>query len=366
MIDTPSCSYLPEFWQHTPIMASIAIPSTLRERRQHARLTQAELAGRAGVSRQLVQAVEAGENTPAVDAALRLARALSCTVEELFTSTPSAIVPALGDAVPDDTPLRVGRVGDQLVAAELADHGTAGETWARPDGVIEDGRLRLFGGASPAGLVIAGCDPALGLAEAALQGSGSSSLLVLSASTGVALRALARGTLHGAVVHGPARGLPAPAVPVIRMHLARWHVGLATPGELQHCSLEAVCGGDVPVAQRDPAAASQQAFDRALRRAGLPRPDGPSVNGHIDAARTAAIRRCAAVTTEGAARAFGLDFRPLEEHSVQVWLDERWRGHQSIAALGNVLTSRAFRERVAQFGGYDLTDCGSPVAPATA
>jgi transcriptional regulator with XRE-family HTH domain len=366
IIDTHPPVSVPEFWQHTLIMASRAAASTLRERRQQAGLTQAELAGRAGVSRQLVQAVEAGENTPAVDAALALARALSCTVEELFTSPPSAVVPALGDAIPDRTPLRVGRVGDQLVAAELADHGTAGATWARPDGVSEDGRLRLFGGASPAGLVIAGCDPALGIAETALQGSGSSSLLALSASTGAAIRALGRGSLHGAVVHGPARRLPAPPLPVIRMHLARWHVGLATPGELQDRSLEFICHSDLFVAQRDPAAASQQAFDRALARAGLSRPGGPTVSGHIDAARTAAIRRCAAITTEGAAQAFGLAFQPLEEHSVQIWLDERWAAHRGIGALGDVLTSRAFRERVAQFGGYDLTDCGSPVAAATA
>ena len=46
-------------------------------------------------------------------------------------------------------PLRVGRVGDQLVAAELADHGIAGASWAKPDGVLEAGRLRLFSGANP-------------------------------------------------------------------------------------------------------------------------------------------------------------------------------------------------------------------------
>ena len=336
----------------------------LRERRLQAGLTQAELAGRAGVSRQLVQAVEAGQNTPAVDAALGLARALSCSVEELFTSASVSALPALGDELPDRTPLRVGRVGDQLVAAELADHGTAGAAWARPDAVIEDGRLRLFAGAAPAGLVIAGCDPALGIAESALDGLGPSSLLALSASTGVALGALARGTLHGAVVHGPEHRLPKSPVPVIRLHLARWYVGLATPAGLADRSLEAVCGSDLPVTQRDATAASQQALDRAVAQAGLRSPGGPKANGHIDAARTAAIRQCAAITTEGAARAFGLHFQPLEGHSVQIWIDQRWGGHPAISALGNVLTSQGFRDRVTQFGGYDLAGCGSPVEAA--
>ena len=58
--------------------------SSLHEHRLARGLTQAELAARAGVSRQLVVAVETGVNRPAVDAALGLARALGTTVEELF------------------------------------------------------------------------------------------------------------------------------------------------------------------------------------------------------------------------------------------------------------------------------------------
>src|SRR3977135_413456 len=97
--------------------------SSLRERRLEIGLTQAELAARAGVSRQLVAAVEAGHNTPAVDAALGLARALASSVEELFGSAPEDAAPALGERIADGAPLRVGRVDGQLVAAELADHG---------------------------------------------------------------------------------------------------------------------------------------------------------------------------------------------------------------------------------------------------
>src|ERR1700678_1515341 len=134
--------------------------SALRDRRLECGLTQAELAARAGVSRQLVAAVEAGHNTPAVDAALGLARALGSTVEGLFADHAPAVVVALGDALPEGAAIRVGRVGDQLVAAELADHGVAGAAWAKPDGVLDAGALRLFPGASPAGCVLAGCDPA--------------------------------------------------------------------------------------------------------------------------------------------------------------------------------------------------------------
>jgi hypothetical protein len=67
------------------------------------------------------------------------------------------------------------------------------------------------------------------------------------------------------------------------------------------------------------------------------------------------------VTTEAAARAFGLHFLALEEHVVQIWLAERWRDHPGVETLGNLLAAAAFTERVAQFGGYDLDGCGTPV-----
>ncbi|MBV9801135.1 MAG: helix-turn-helix domain-containing protein, partial [Solirubrobacterales bacterium] len=201
--------------------------SSLRERRLECGLTQTELAARAGVSRQLIAAVEAGHNVPAVNAALGLARALATSVEELFAPRPREVVAALGDRLRDGEAVRVGRVAGQLVAAKLADRGIAGAGWARPDGVVDHGRLRLFAGAIPAGVVLAGCDPALGVAESMLDGLGARSLLAISTSTGTALRALRCGGVHAAAVHGLAGGLPRPPVPVVRWHLARWRVGLA-------------------------------------------------------------------------------------------------------------------------------------------
>jgi DNA-binding XRE family transcriptional regulator len=311
---------------------------------------------RAGVSRQLIAAVEAGHNAPAVDAALRLAHALGATVEELFASVDAPSVrPALGGGLRERVPLRVGRVGDQLVAAELADHGASGAGWASPDGVLKDGRLRLFSRAAPAGLVIAGCDPALSIAETML---GPGSLLALSAASGTALRSLARGDLHAAVVHGRPLHLPAAPVSVTRLHLARWQVGVAVASERRAGSLDALLSGTVAIVQRDPAAASQQALERAAGERSVP---GPRADGHLAAARLAATLGCGAITTESAARAFGLRFHPLEEHVVQVWVDERWRDHSGVAALGDLLSSAAFLERVEQFGGYDLIGCGTQV-----
>jgi DNA-binding XRE family transcriptional regulator len=339
--------------------------SALRDRRLECGLTQAELAARSGVSRQLIAAVEAGRNSPAVDAGLSIARALATTVEELFAEHASDVVVALGDRLPDGAAIRVGRVGDQLVAAELADHGVAGAAWAKADGVLDEGRLRLFPGASPAGCVLAGCDPALGVAEAMLGGLGSRSLLAISASTGTALGALQRGVVHAAVAHGRPEELPEPPVPVVRWHLARWQVGLAVPHRFRGHSFESVLESGLPIVRRDPAATSQQAFERARIAAGIGRlAPGHQATGHLDAARLAATLDAAAVTTEGAARTFDLSFIALEDHVVEVWISDRWLDHPGIAALGETLATRAFTERVAHFGGYDLNHCGERVQAA--
>jgi DNA-binding XRE family transcriptional regulator/molybdate-binding protein len=339
--------------------------SALRDRRLECGLTQAELAARTGVSRQLIAAVEAGRNSPAVEAGLSIARALGSTVEELFAEHAPAVVVVLGDRLRDGAAIRVGRVGDQLVAAELADHGVAGAAWAKPDGVLDPDGVRLFPGATPAGCVLAGCDPAFGVAEAMLGGLGSRSLLAISAATGTALQALERGAVHAAVVHGRSQELPESPVPVIRWHLARWQVGLAVPTRLRGHSFEAVLRSGVPIVRRDPAATSQQAFERARIAAGIePLARGPEATGHLDAARLAATLDAAAVTTEGAARTFDLSFVALEDHVVEVWITDRWLDHPGVAALGEVLTTAAFTERVAHFGGYDLSHCGELVDAA--
>lgn len=59
--------------------------SLLRDHRRAAGLTQAQLATAVGVSRQTVAAMEGGDYAPSVFLALRTARALGTTVEQIFT-----------------------------------------------------------------------------------------------------------------------------------------------------------------------------------------------------------------------------------------------------------------------------------------
>ena len=324
--------------------------ATIRDRREALGLSQAGLAVAAGVSRPAIGALEQGRHVPAADAAIRIARALGTTVEALFAPGEPETVhvePVLGGRLADGVPVRAGGVGGRAVAAPLAD-----DDWSAPDGVVEDGRLRLLGGGLPQGLVVAGCDPALAVAASLL---GAQRLVAIQATSGEAQKALAQGRAHAALVHGPRLAAPED---VKRIHFARWRSGVGFARDLGDPSLEALLD-DVPLIARPRTAATQQAVDRAARRLGLEAPAPAGVaDTHVDAARTAQWEGCGAVTMEPVAARFGLGFHALEEHAVELWVAERWLDHPGLTALADLLRSPAFRDRLAPTPGYDLTQSG--------
>ena len=61
-----------------------ALENSLKVHRAMNDLTQAELAGLAGITRASVNAIEGGRMVPSVLLALRLAKALGVTVDDLF------------------------------------------------------------------------------------------------------------------------------------------------------------------------------------------------------------------------------------------------------------------------------------------
>lgn len=333
-------------------------PSPLREARLAAGLNQMQLADATGVSRQAIGAVESGRHRPSVDAALAIAGAIGRTVEELFAARENEAMAVLGPEAEDRAPVLAARVGDRLVHAAV--HGAGlDESWPLANAVMEDGRPRPLPGADLDGFVVVGCDPALGLAARLLAPAGPRRLVTVAGSTASALEALEAGRAHAALVHGPAGGLPRPSLDVVRLHLARWRVGLASRAGRRATGVSEVCRPGSRVVQREPGAGSQQAFCRAALREGVDPPRGPVATGHLDVARRVAAGARAGVTMEPAALAYRLGFAALEEHVVELWVDARWREHPAVDSLGDLLVSAAFRARVGLVGGYDLVGSGA-------
>lgn len=326
--------------------------SNLKRHREAAGITQAELADRAGVSRQLVGAAEASRNLPRVDAAVALAAALGVTVERLFSAVLPPCDVKTGATPSEGSLVRAGRVGDQIVTAPT-NSGIGG--WTTADGVIESGALAEFGPHAD-GLVVVGCEPGLDVLERILRESGTAAMWVMGSSA-AAIDALANERAHAAVVHGPALATPTDTLDMTRVRLAKWQVGLAAaPDAGPDWLAEAVSGG-VPVVQREEGAGVQKAFEE-VAAADTP---GPRARGHLEAAERAVFAGMPAVTIEPAALAAGAVFAPLDVHEVEIWLANRWISERFVQHALNTLVSKQFLLRLESVGGYDLSASGSRV-----
>jgi putative transcriptional regulator len=66
-------------------MAGAEITNEIRRLRfEHGEMTQAELAGRAGVTRQTINAIEQGKYSPSLEVAFRIAAAFETPLEQVF------------------------------------------------------------------------------------------------------------------------------------------------------------------------------------------------------------------------------------------------------------------------------------------
>lgn len=316
-------------------------------------MTQAQLALRAGVSRQLVGAAESGRHIPRVDAALALAAALGTGVAELFGAPSTVTDVATGAVPPDGSVVRVGWVGDRMVSAPAR---VGGDGWDAADGTVVGGEVSLFGEARP-GLVVAGCEPGLETLERLLRQGGIGAVSVATSSR-VARTALAEGRVHAAVIHGPAGSRLRAPDGVAAFALARWRVGLAVPDGIGSEWWEGVVAGSLPVVQREHGAAVQQAFEDATGGAQVP---GRRVSGHVAAARDGFAAGLPAVTIEPAARSVGSPFHALDTHSVRLWVGEEWLAERDVEVALSVITGRVFRRQLEAIGGYHLDELGTRV-----
>lgn len=324
--------------------------SRLRRLREERGLTQTDLADRAGVSRQLVGALEAGRHLPRVDAALGLASALGVDVALLFGRVEAVVDVLSGETPADGALVRLGRVGERTVLSP-ARAGASG--WDAADAVVEGEDIRRFGPINP-GVVMAGCEPGLEVLEQTLRESGRGALAV-TCSTAAAIRSLNAGRAHIAVVHGtPDQVDEVDSDETIRFHLCAWQVGLAGPDDGSLEWAEEALGGRVAVAQRESGAGVQRAFERATGR----RVGGPLVGGHLEAARLAVTSGIPAVTIEPTAIALGAGFHPLETHRAELLVSRQWIGDSGVEAVMNEIVGERFQRRLSGVGGYDLSGIG--------
>ena len=366
--------------------------NNLKPTRTRAGLTQGELDGQAGISRQAYSALESGSANPSTEVALRLAQALKERVESLFflpEQTPVAIEAELvtdttSETLHSDTTqrARLFRVGQRMLARPLTGAGNSRHAVVAAEGLIvaaggTQGRVTVqpFDPEeveSPT-LAMLGCDPAVGLLESGLRSRGVA-LVAGEESSSQALMGLARGEAHVAGCHllDEATGtyndtwvrqlVPFPCVLVT---FASWQQGLilayGNPKQLN--GVADLANPGVKLVNRQAGSGSRALLDRALAAAGIPADlvDGyeREERGHLAvAAAVASGNADVGIGVKAAAVAMGLDFLPLEEERYDLVIPEHFLSDGPVQVLLDLLRRPVLHRRVESLGGYDTSNMG--------
>jgi len=287
-------------------MSSADDHDTIREPRVHSRLAEtrqqrgiaaAELARQAGVSRQTIYAMEAGSYVPNTLVALRLARILEVTVEELFAldaevPRPPRTVKAHLVAASDlfaGSPVELCQVGNRLVGVPAVP-----VPWQLlpADGLLVNparSTVQLIHEQTGENrLLVAGCDPATSVLSRHLQRAGVT-LVAAPVNSSVALHLLKRKVVHVAGTHlRDGEQIPQRGVHVFAF--AVWEEGLVVargnPRKIRTVTDLARPG--IRLINREKGSGSRQLLDRLLKGSGIapasvPGYDGDSAAGHLAA-----------------------------------------------------------------------------------
>jgi putative molybdopterin biosynthesis protein len=332
--------------------------------------SQSELARRAGIPRTTVSAIEGERLTPSVKTALALARALECSVEELFGAGLTAFVagspawawPPLGD------PCRYweAAVGGRrlLYPAEgLPMNATL------HDGVWQKGAMHDSDSAiAEETLVLACCDPAAGLLASEYAKNSGFRLLVIERSGAAALVLLKQGLVHLAGLHRSTPERPGRNIDTVRekmgngyrlLRAANWQEGLALPVSERSNTATAIVRQCRRWALREQGSAARECLDELL--GGQPA-SGKPVHGHgavAEAIRSgwAGAGVCVQLTAEDA----GLHFIPVRTEMLDICYSESLTHDPRMLALIRLLRSRSHRRLISELPGYDATDTGEIV-----
>jgi molybdate-binding protein/DNA-binding XRE family transcriptional regulator len=351
------------------------VHSRLAEARQSRRVAAVALARAAGVTRQTIYAIEAGTYVPNTAIALKLARALEMAVEDLFQLDAETPAPRLvgarligGDECRQGTPVQLCKVGEKWVGVPAV-----AAPWQLPpaDAVVADparGLVQRLGEDDrEARLLVAGCDPAVSVLSRHLQRA-SVQLVAAAVNSSVALELLRDRMVHVAGTH--LRAGPSPASAPFRgaavFVFAVWEEGIVTargnPKELRDAAGLARRG--VRLANREPGSGARQLLDRALAAAGIDSGQiagygEPPAAGHLAAAwRVYSGLADCCIATRSAARAFGLDFVPLESNRYDLVLRTESLLFGAVGRLFETLAESAVRRELEMLCGYDTRETG--------
>ncbi len=327
--------------------------------------SQDELAARAGISRAGVSSIETNRLVPSTSAALALAAALDCRVEDLFQLGSTAACEAVWAWQPNREPCRYWRAsvaGRELIyPTEPTNLGVVGH-----DGLYQEGQFREQLAAAPSDtLVVASCDPAVGLLASELRRGSSFRLLALQRSSREALALLSQGLVHVAGVHLATVGRGGRNSAAAKEKLqggfcllrgARWQEGLALAPAIQLQSVRAAVQSRARWVGREVGSAARELLDELLLDRRPPRRIAYGHRGVAEAVRCgwADVGVCLRLVSEEA----GLGFLSVREEEYDYCYPAELEGDPRLHALVETVRSSSYRGMLGDLPGYDTAETG--------
>ena len=372
----------------------LKVNNRLGEIRRSRGVGAAILAKKVGVSRQTIYAIEAGTYVPNTEVTLRISRELEVPVEELFslegevadgaepvqTEVLSAMGVGRGQAV------RVCQVGGRMVSIPV---NATPAYLPEADGVISkigtdagQAELMVFGKeeAAPRKLVLAGCDPAIGVLSRFVEKLTGVEVVSAPASSKLALRWLQEGKVHiaGSHLEDPESGefnLPFirrefPDEDFAVITFARWEQGFVTAaGNPKNITkAEHLTRKSVRFVNREEGSGSRLLLDRLLEEGGIQettRVKGYErvAYGHLAAAYLVLAQEAdCCLATRSAAQTFGLHFTALQSERYDFVMRRKTMDTPVAQSFLDVLQRAGLRRRLEVLAGYDTGQTGAVVA----
>ncbi len=352
----------------------VGLVNRVRDERRRLGWSQDDLARRSGLSRTGVSAVETGRLVPSAAAALSLAAAFGCRVEDVFSLPRPAPEGAAWAWEPARTPCRYWE-------AEVG-----GRTWLYPveatalgvvphDGVARDGVPAAGGpgaGSDPKRtLVVAGCDPAVGLLAAALAGASGVRLVALTRSSRAALELLRRGVVHVAGVHLAAAGggdgggdgegnaaavRGALGAGHVLLRAARWEEGVAFGPARRFGSVGEAVRADLRWVGREVGSGARQCLDELFEGRRPPRRLALDHRGVAEAVRSGWAD--AGVCLRLAGEEAGLSVLGVRREAYDLCFPDPARDDPRVEALISAVCSTPYRRLLGDLPGYDAAGTG--------
>jgi molybdate-binding protein/DNA-binding XRE family transcriptional regulator len=325
--------------------------------------SQEELAVRAGISRAGVSAIEMGRLVPSATAVLALAAALECRVEDLFSLVAEGQSSGQWAWEPAGEPCRYWHAS---VAGRKLLYPI--EPTCMPlahEGIFHEGRFedRSQVPASDI-LVVASCDPALGLLANEYHRLSGFHILALQRPSREALSLLARGLVHVAGVHLERRGQHGGNAAAAReilgdafclLRTAFWQEGLAVASSRRVRSVQRAVDGRLRWVGREPGSAAGE-LQQELLCGRVPKHVARGHRNLAEAVRAgwADVGVCVRLASEEA----GLDFLTVREEACDLCFPAEGSGDPRVQALVETVQSPAYRLVIRDLPGYDVSQTG--------